>query len=152
MPETLITVRGIPEVQRNLAAFPKVLVVRCFAKAFSRAAAVFEAELRIQCPESDFSTSSEEYGHLVDNLTDEITIDTQGRGGHCQIGFGRKGFLALWIEYGHRIVTRSGKDTGKRVPAQPFMRKSFDIAADKALEVFVEAVQEFMREDAQVAA
>src|ERR1700733_5711926 len=104
-----ITVRGIPEIQRNLAEFPKVLVMGAFNKALSRAAAVFEAELRSRTPESDYSTSSEEYGHLVDCLMDVIEIDSGGRGGRASIGFGRKSMVALWVEFGHRMVSHSGK-------------------------------------------
>jgi hypothetical protein len=138
-----ITVRGIPQVQRALADFPRLLVMDCFRVALGRAAAVFEEELDARCPESDYSTSSEEYGHLIDNLVSEITIDTQGRGGRVKIGFGKKGFVALWIEYGHRMVTHKGKTVGS-VAAHPFMRASFESAADRALEVFTETVRDYL--------
>ena len=145
-----ITVRGIPEVQRNLGAFPKLLVLGCFRKALARSAAVFEDELARRCPETDYSTSSDEYGHLVDSIVSHITIDFQGRGGRGVIGFGDKSFVALWIEYGHRMVTHKGKQIGS-VVAHPFVRASFAAAADRALEVFVEEVQKFLR-DAKVKA
>ncbi len=145
MPEAGITVQGLAEVQKNLSAFPRLLVVGCFNKAFKRAAAVFEEEIRANTPETEYSTSSEEYGHLVDNLMDEISLDTQGRGGRLKIGFGKAGFVALFVEYGHRMVTHSKKDTGKFVPANPFMRKAFAAAAGKALEAFTEAIQEYMK-------
>lgn len=139
-----ITVRGIPEVQHNLKDFPRLLVLGCFQRALSRASAVFEEELAARTPETDYSTSSEEYGHLLDNLVSEITIDTQGRGGRVQIGFGRKGFVALWVEYGHRMVNRSHKQTGT-VKAHPFMRPAFEAAANRAVDVFVETVQEYLQ-------
>lgn len=140
-----ITVRGIPELQRNLAAFPRLLVMGCFAKALSRAAGVFEEALRAECPDADFASSDEDYGKLLDNITSEVVIDTQGRGGRAKIGFGRKGFVALWVEYGHRMLSHEGKKTKlDRVKANPFMRKAFETAADRAVEVFVETVKEFM--------
>jgi hypothetical protein len=138
-----ITVRGIPEVQRNLKDFPRLLVMGCFRKALARAAAVFEEELAARCPESDYSTSSEEYGHLIENIASQITIDTQGRGGKARIGFGKKGFLALWLEYGHRMVTHKGRQVGT-VEATPFVRPAFEAAADRALAVFVEEVSAFL--------
>jgi hypothetical protein len=141
-----ITVRGIPEVQRNLAEFPKLLVMGAFNKALSRAAAVFETELRARTPESDYSTSSEEYGHLVDNLMDVIEIDSNGRGGRVSIGFGRKSMVALWVEYGHRMLSHSGKGKGT-VQAHPFMRPAFEAAAEAALEAFTLAIQEFLQQD-----
>lgn len=146
-----ITVRRIPEVQRNLKDFPRLLVMGCFQKALARAAAVFEEEIRSRCPETDYSTSSEEYGHLIDNLMDEITIDTQGRGGKARIGFGTKAMVALWVEYGHRMVTHKGKQVGS-VEAHPFMRQSFEAAADRAIDAFTETVKEFMQSDGKAAA
>lgn len=142
-----VTVRGIPEVQRNLKEFPRLIVLNCFRKALARAAAVFEQELaaRAAAMETDYSTSSEEYGHLVDNLMSEITIDTNGRGGRLKVGFGKKGFVALWLEYGHRMVTHQGKQIGS-VKAHPIMRPAFDAAADRAVEVFTETVKEFLSE------
>lgn len=142
MPEG-ITVRGVSEVQRNLADFPRLLVMECFSKALSRAAGVFEEELRAVTPETDYSTSSEEFGHLVDNLVSTVTIDSQGRGGRARISFGKKGFVALWVDFGHRMLSHSGKEI-KAVPGTGFMRRAFESAAERALEVFVETVKEFM--------
>jgi HK97 gp10 family phage protein len=149
-----ITVRGIPEVQRNLANFPRVLVLGCFQKALARASAVFEAELASRTPEADsYTTSSEEYGTLLENLTSAVTIDTQGRGGKASIGFGRKGFVAMFVEYGHQIaiggkLTRKGiTGPGRKggfVPAHPFMRPAFEAAAERAVDVFIETVKEYM--------
>lgn len=141
-----ITVRGIPEVTRNLEEFPKLLVMSCFAKALSRAIAVFEAELRATCPEADYeTTSSEEYGTLLENLMSTVEIDSGGRGGRARVGFGKKSMVALWLEYGHRKVTHSGKDIGF-VPANPFMRRAFAAVAERAVEVFVEEVKAFMQQ------
>jgi hypothetical protein len=139
-----ITVRGIPEVQRSLAAFPRQLVMSTFAKALGRAAAVFEAELSARVPEGMDTTSSENYGTLLDNLCDEITIDAQGRGGKLQVGFGRKGMVALWVEYGHRMVSHSKKELGTVQP-HPFMRPAFEAAADRAVDVFIDSVREYMQ-------
>ena len=56
------------------------------------------------------------------------------------------GFVALWLEYGHAIVTHAGRDTGKKVAPSPFMRRAFDSAAERALEAFTEEVRAFMQE------
>lgn len=141
-----ITVTGIPDVQRNLSNFPRLLVMQCLGKALSKAAGVFEEELRATCPETDYSTSSDDYGHLVDNLLSEVTIDTEGRGGKASVGFGRKGMVALWVEYGHRMLSHSGAPTKlARVQANPFMRRAAEAAADRAIEVFTETIKEYMK-------
>jgi HK97 gp10 family phage protein len=142
-----ITVRGLPEVQRNLSEFPRLLVMSCFAKALARAAAVFEDELRARTPETDFSTSSEEYGHLSEAIMDELAIDTQGRGGRVRIGFGQKDFVARFVEYGHRMVSHRGHVTGTVAP-HPFMRPAFEAAAAAALDAFINTVNEFMESGA----
>jgi hypothetical protein len=152
MSEGGITVRGIPEVQGFLSGFPKMLVMGCFAKALSRAAGVFEAELRAHMPETDYSTSSEEYGHLLDNLLSEVTIDTGGRGGKARIGFGRKGMVALWVEFGHRMLSHGKKPTKlDRVKANPFMRRAFEAAANAAVDAIIDTVREFMQSGAKAA-
>jgi hypothetical protein len=147
-----ITVRGIPEVQGFLRAFPNVLVMGCFAKALSRAGGVFEAELRANMPETDYSTSSEEYGHLLDNLLSEVIIDTKGQGGKVKVGFGRKGMIAMWVEFGHRMLSHDKKPTKlDRVKANPFMRRAFAAAADAAVDAFIETVREFMQSGVKAA-
>ena len=144
-------IRGIPECQKNLSDFPKLLVMNCFRVALGRAIAVFEAEVRARTPESDYSTSSEEYGHLIDNLMSTVTIDTQARGGRAVLSFGRKGFLAVWLEFGHRKVTHKGREIGS-VAAKPFMRQSFETASEAALDAFTETVKDFMGQDSIKAA
>lgn len=37
-----------------------------------------------------------------------------------------RGFHAHLVEFGHRMVTSSGRDTGKRVPPHPFMRPALE--------------------------
>ena len=56
----------------------------------------------------------------------------------------RKSFVALWVEYGHRMVDHSNRQTGF-VKAHPFMRPAFEAAANRAVDVFVETVQEFLQ-------
>jgi bacteriophage HK97-gp10 putative tail-component len=150
MPEG-ITVRGIPEVQQNLKGFPRLLVLNCFRQALARAASVFEEELAVRAPETEYSTSSEDRGHLIDSIMSDITIDTQGRGGRVKVGFGKKDMVALWVEYGHRMLSHSGKPIGT-VPAHPFIRPAFEAAADRAIEVFTETVQEYMQSGSAIAA
>lgn len=144
MPEGGITVRGIPEVQRNLAAFPQLLVMQCLLKAVSRAAAVIEEELAARTPEDEDARSTEEYGLLIENLMSVVTVDENGQGARASIGFGKKGFIALFVEYGHRLV-RGGNQYGSVAP-HPFMRAAFEAAAEKAVDVFIEEVRNYLTE------
>jgi len=44
------------------------------------------------------------------------------------------------VEFGHRIVARGGRDTGKMVAAHPFIRPGFDQSVDGAMDIVEEQV------------
>jgi len=44
------------------------------------------------------------------------------------------------VEFGHRIVTKGGRDTGKRVEAHPFIRPGFDQSVGGAMDIVEEQV------------
>lgn len=156
MSEGGITVRGIPEVQSNLRALPKLLVMECFSKGLHAAAQVMESAVRVRLPYDRTASSVEEYGLLLNDLVSIVTIDTNGNGGQVQITFRKKAMVALWVEYGHRLVrggrlaskkNKSGKGTViGQVPPHPFLRPAFEAAADAAIDAFVAAVQSYMTE------
>ena len=151
-----ITVRGIPELQRNLLAFPKLLMMECIAVALRRAADVFVAVVRARCPmgKGEFDAESGEFAdgfaHLVEAVEAKVIIDPRGHG-RARIGFGKLGYRALFVEFGHRMVGHRNqgrvadlRSLGKDVPAHPFMRPAFEAGAEAALEAFTQAVEEYM--------
>ena len=53
-----------------------------------------------------------------------------------RVGFSQGGSHAHLIEYGHRIVTHAGVDTGGRVVAYPFLRPAIDANRSKVRDEF----------------
>lgn len=136
-----INITGLEEVQRRLREAPKILVAQTFVKAFDRAAGVIAAEVAAHAPEGE-----EEL--LKENIVTEVTLDSNMRGGVAKIGYRstiseRTGasadMIALWVEFGHRHVSKSGKEVG-HVPAHPFMRPAAQTSATRAIEIFGETV------------
>lgn len=144
----------------NLKAFPKLMVMECFSKALRRAANVMAAEVRVRIPYNDQSrtaTSVKEYGLLLNDLISLVTIDANGNGGKAQITFNKKGMVALWVEYGHRMVTggrynRRGSRQVGNVPPHPFMRPAFEAAAEETIAAFIEEVENYVNADVRMAA
>jgi HK97 gp10 family phage protein len=143
-----ITVHGLAEVQRALREAPRTLVLRSFARALSAGAGVIEAELAVRTPIGDETTNNELLGHLVDNITSEVKVDTQGRGGTARVGFGKKGYVARWLEYGHRQVSHQpGKRQVGRTAAHPFMRPAVTASAEGAIEAFQNVLSEDLKKN-----
>jgi hypothetical protein len=116
---------------------PHTIVVQAFLQALSAGGAVILAEVAARTPERDEGERNEDQIHLIEALTYETELDTNGQGGRVRIGFGREGRRAMWVEYGHRLMSHNPdeKEIGT-VPAHPFMRPAADAAADAAIEAF----------------
>lgn len=147
-----IKVTGIEEVQRMLAEAPKSLVARGYVKALQAGINVFRDELELHTP-IRLAFEGEDLvvagGDLKSALTTAITLDSQFRGGVAAVGYGKLGYIALWVEYGHRMV---GHKPGKKVlknspvPPHPWMRPAFDTKADAALEAFAGSLAATLKE------
>lgn len=78
-------------------------------------------------------------GKLASSLQAEATVHSSGLiGGAYEakgwVGFtGRMGALAMWLEYGHRVVS-GGREIGRAKP-RPFMRPALDASAMEVFEV-----------------
>jgi hypothetical protein len=155
----LIKVTGIAEVQKMLAEAPKSVVARGYLKALDAGIKVFEAYLELKTPirlgfeGEDLMVQG---GDLKAALVSQVELDSQFRGGIAAVGYGKLGYIANFVEYGHRIVkpggryvnsrgkSRKGTVTGQ-VPAYPFMRPAFDTQADAALDAFCESLIETLK-------
>jgi HK97 gp10 family phage protein len=152
MPETIITVVGLEDVQRMLAEAPKIVVANGFLKALSAGANVFADELETSTPEKAEDTGGLlDKGVLRESITIEVELDSQSRGGSADISFGKNGFVAKWVEFGHRMLGHKDKTGEKKVlgsvegttvPPHPFVRPAFDAAADRAVEAFTNSIEE----------
>jgi hypothetical protein len=143
------TVEGIDEVIAMLDQAPRVIVAGAFLKALQAAARVMSIELAIRTP------SDPNHTEITDKLNEsqvtEIILDSQLRGGTVDIGFGKNGHIALWVEFGHRMVGhKPGKKLLGQVAAMPFMRPALDASYEKAVEAFATSMDESMRTNIKI--
>lgn len=128
-----------------LADAPKEIVAAGYVKALNAAANVIADALEIHTP-----VKAEDTGGLLDkgvlreSLMTEVQLDSQLRGGTARIGFGKNGFVALWVEYGHRMVSHKsgGKKQIGEVRPHPFMRPTADASAEAAIQAFANSLQQ----------
>jgi hypothetical protein len=121
-----IQITGLEQVQRRLAEAPKHIVASSFVNALDAGIKVVEEFVAGRTPVQDDDYGYfKEGGSLLAHIVTEVQLDQQLRGGVALVGFGRYGFIARMIEYGHR-----------KVPPNPFMRQSTNAAADEALAAF----------------
>jgi HK97 gp10 family phage protein len=141
-----VTVTGLREVQRMLTEAPRLVVSNAYLKALGAAADVLEAALYSAAPERDEGSRDENIVHLKDAIVREIQLDSRFRGGTLDVGFGKEGFRALWVEYGHRMLTHDKRPTKLgMVPPHPFMRPAFEACADQCIEAFALTLERELR-------
>jgi len=149
MANEFIEVEGIEEACQWLDDVSSILATRAYVNGLAAAAEVIEAELWPRVPvdlKAALNKAHGGKGALVTRLVRVIEVDPHGRGGLLEIGFGPLGHIALWLEYGHRMVGH--KPTLKvlgEVQPHPFMRPAFDACADRAVEAFVDAVKSTLK-------
>jgi hypothetical protein len=168
MPVDVISVQGIEEACEWLDGVSSIIATRAYVNGLDAAAEVMEAELwpRVPVDLRELVLANAAHGGkgaLVTRITRDLEVDPRGRGGMVEIGFGSLGHIALWVEYGHRmmghkaVLIKNGqvvisKKTGRpvkiargqktlgEVKPHPFMRPSFDASKDRAIEAFIEGV------------
>lgn len=78
-----------------------------------------------------------ETGNLANSIKQSVTRD----GLYGQVATSKLAPHAHLVEFGHRIVTKDGKDTGKRAKATPFLRPAWDENNQRVLNTIVEEVE-----------
>lgn len=83
-------------------------------------------------------------GATIGAAKTKVSINSNDGSGVAKFGYGNRGFQARMVEYGHEIVgpKKTGSKKSGHVPAKPFMRSGFDVAAPKAIEVFTQVINE----------
>lgn len=147
MSQTLVSIVGLEEVHKMLSEMPKHLVVSGFAKALNAGATVIEQTLQVLTPESELDRDDGK--HLVDSLVIDVQVDSNGRGGYAEVGYGNQGYKANLVEYGHVMVTHQNQ--GKRevgfVPPHPFMRPAFEQSGDAAIAAVQQSILQTVTEE-----
>lgn len=143
----LITVTGLAEVQEMLATAPKEIVARGYLRALQAGADVIADEVEVRTPiKAEDTGGMLDKGVLRESLMIQVTLDSQFRGGVAEVGFGKNGVVANWVEYGHRMVGHApGKKEKGVVPPHPFMRPAADASADRAIEAFANSIAQTVK-------
>lgn len=141
---------GIESCARALTDAPRQAVPAALARGLAAAGGILEEAIIAVMPVRDVRLGGdEEYPALIEDLRVEIILADAGEGGVVKVGFFKQGYVAAWVEYGHRMVGHKpdnklliGGRVAGLVPAHPFIRPAADASAERAIEVFVEAVME----------
>lgn len=144
-----ITVEGLEETAAMLEKASKTLVARGYMKALQAGSNVIADAVEVRTP-----IKSEDTGGLLDkdelreSLMVDIQLDSQFRGGVAEIGFGKNGHVANFVEYGHILLGhKPGKKPLGDVPAHPFMRPAADASAEAAIDAFAESLKQTVTEE-----
>jgi hypothetical protein len=138
-----LTITGLKETQTMMIRLAADIGAG-LEPALQAASRVIEQELFENIPRSKKGHDDKsKYPPLASSLVTDIRI--RGTFGVASVGFGDAGQVALWNEYGHRIVAHSGMDSGKKTQPRPFMRRSADNAADRAIDAFAESFAATLR-------
>jgi HK97 gp10 family phage protein len=146
-------ITGIDEACAMLERAPKAIIQYAYPKAFAAAAVPLYSELNYRTPV--------EHGYLKAALVTDIAVNGD-KGGVMQIGYGKLGFIARMLEFGHRmfshyesktLISKPGKrkkylrvgghvDLDKPVPPDPFMREAFAASSEEATQAFIDSIAE----------
>jgi hypothetical protein len=150
-------VLGIEECCADLRRVPPAVCGVGLVRGLHAAAEVIEREVSLRTPtRTNRVGGDQDYPALVTDLQVRVTVDSQFRGGVAQIGFFRNAYIANWLEFGHRMVGHGSSKPArnaawkaggeKMVPAHPFMRPGADAAQEPAVEAFIDAVDDSLKE------
>lgn len=113
---------------------PALIVKGAFARALTAAAVPIVDALVSRTPVLT--------GDLALHVVTDIAVDEQGRGGVAQVGFGKKGYIARFVEYGHREIGRKSHKELGAVQPHPFMRPAAAESGDASVAAFAASMQE----------
>jgi hypothetical protein len=147
MPDALISQYGLEAVQTMLREAPRTIVARGWVRALSAGGEAIAEVLEANTPIKEEDTGGLlDRGELRESVMIEVILDSNFRGGLARVGFGKNGPVALWIEYGHRMVGHKPlKKLLGEVPQKPFMRITTDQAYDRAVAAFAQSLEETVR-------
>jgi hypothetical protein len=146
-----IQIEGIEETMAMFEDLPKTIILEGLTGALGAAADVLAAGITVWSRKTveEHCVAPVEVGALREALEKWITLDSNYRGGLAEVGFGKLGYIANFLEYGHAMVghrkQRKKPETGPKtpggfVPADPRMRPAFDAGKERAIDAFTDSV------------
>jgi len=137
--EFSISISGIEETLAMLTAAPKNVAKAAFGKALTAAAVPVVQALDAHTPV--------EHGDLKAHVMTDVALDPEGRGGVAQVGYGKEGWKARLVEYGHRQIGHKPKNKDEGVVrSHPFMRPAAAESGEAAIEAFGGSLAESFQE------
>lgn len=145
MPDDGVEITGLVETQKMIRNLPSE-IASGFEQDLMAPAAVVQDALRAGAPRREQRIGGDaEFPPLHETVVTDIHVNLSRFSGVASTGFGESGPVALWNEYGHRVVTHLGVDTGEHTDPDPFMRRVTDNCADRAIDAFSAKVAQRMR-------
>lgn len=148
MPEVGIKIEGLQETIELFQKAPRTVVATGFVKAFSAAgnviADVLEANTPIKAEDTGGILAK---GELRESVAVSVQLDADYRGGAAFVGFTTANgadSVALWLDMGHRIVARNGKELGM-FAGTAFMRRSAEQSSERAIATFVAEIEKTVK-------
>jgi HK97 gp10 family phage protein len=153
-----ISIEGLEETVAMLEQAPRTIAARGYRKALQAGANVIANAVEARTPiKAEETGGLLEQGELRESLVTDIELNSDLRGGVAEIGFGKNGHVALWVEYGHRQVEHGAKWADRQkgyegkllgeVPAKPFMRPAADASAEAAVDAYAESLKQTVSEE-----
>lgn len=124
-----VTITGLSEVLDRLRALPQE-----FQEKFQR-----EVLKKAAQPILEHAIATVPVGE-TGNLAAGIRIATTRKGGNFKLQVTNDAQHAQLVEFGHKIVTKLGRDTGKRARSVPTMRNALAAGQEKALDIIEQEV------------
>jgi hypothetical protein len=136
-----LRITGLVETQQMVRAVPSD-IAKGLEPATIAAGAVIQQELLNNTPrrKEEREIGKSRFPPLAASLITDIAVSQDHRFAVASTGYGNAGPVALWLEYGHRIVSHRGVDSGKKTMPNPFMRRSAESCADRAIDAFAEVI------------
>ena len=129
-----IEISGLEDCIKQLTSLPPRIVKGAFGKALVAGAIPIVEALEARTPVDSGLTKGA--------IKSDIEVNADAKGGKVSIGFGKRGFIARMVEFGHRSIGHrpNKKDSGKTVQAHPFMRIAAASSAEAATKDFEETL------------
>jgi HK97 gp10 family phage protein len=146
MANEVADVLGLEEVNQFLDSAPTEIVAHGYLKALQAGGAVIAEELEARTPIQLVESGGDlvvEGGDLKSAVVVQITLDAQAHGGTVDVGFGKLGYVARFVEMGHhQIGHKPEKKKLGEVSPHPFMRPAAAAAADRAIAAVGDSILE----------
>lgn len=140
-----IECEGADEVAKLLQQdIPALVVSRGLFVAGTAASEEIQDALEQTIPERSMADRGDDPDPLLkDSIKVEVTMDSRHRGISVDIGFGKMGHVARFVEYGHRMVGhKPDKKMMGMVGPKPFIRPALKASSEPAMDKFTEILRE----------